>query len=407
MINLSRFANDLTGWRVGKLVVEHPVRRTRSGNVVWLCQCDCGGAVERVGSLLAQADWGLQHCGCERALPPSPATADASESSEQEKAYFAGYTDAEGCISLGHFTRNERSYWFAFVCFGQTRPMVVERMHAVYGGSVRVAKRDRRRRRQKHLRLQRRSDVQRFLSDVTPHLREKRAQAEVVLNDFNPRADHATNTKLFALLAQFKAQRLGPLALDPRRAITRQANQRCSDCAAPAFSRGFCAKHYQRAKRQGRIVPNRRGEGVPFVHHRLLNEFDAPYFAGYFDGDGCVAISREKQRWYPRITFQQTQPDALVELHAIYGGSLTIEGGRSSRHRPKIYFQLVQRQAVFAFLYDILPFVIEKRDQVEAFLSTYRPDMSFADGKILKDRLSAMKRCTFGETSDPIDRMAT
>lgn len=67
MINLSRHANDLTGWRVGMLVAEYPVRRMRSSqNIVWFCRCDCGGSVERAGSLLWRSNWGLQHCGCER-----------------------------------------------------------------------------------------------------------------------------------------------------------------------------------------------------------------------------------------------------------------------------------------------------------------------------------------------------
>ena len=60
---------------------------------------------------------------------------------EQEKAYFAGYTDAEGCISIycnksGY--RQMSPQWCAYVNFSQTCPMVVKKMHALYGGSLYV-----------------------------------------------------------------------------------------------------------------------------------------------------------------------------------------------------------------------------------------------------------------------------
>lgn len=267
-----------------------------------------------------------------------------------------------------------------------------------------MAKRDHRRRRQKQLRLQRLSDVRRFLADVAPHLREKRKQAEIVLHAFDPRARYADSRALVDQLIQLKAKRIDTaIAITPRLALSRQEHLTCIDCLAKAFSRGFCAKHYQKAKREGRVVTNPKGTGVPFTYGRALKEFDPPYFAGYFDGDGCVAIASEKQRWYPRISFQQTQPDTVMELHATYGGSLTLEQGRGKNRRPKLCFQLVQREAVFALLRDIRPFVVEKRDQVELLFARYRTDMSFEDGKMLKDQLSELKFRTFSETSDPLN----
>jgi hypothetical protein len=328
----------------------------------------------------------------------------AATVSNHEKAYFAGYTDAEGCVSIAAFTRGAACYWFAFVCFGQTQPTVVERLHSVYGGHMRVRKRGHRRR-QKEVRLQGLGDVRRFLLDVLPHLREKRAQAEIVLNRFDPKADRATNQALLNRLVKLKAKRLASTAMsliERRLSITPQAHLKCFDCADRAFARGFCAKHYQKAKREGRIATNPKGTGVPFTYIRALKEFEAPYFAGYFDGDGCIAIWADvgERHWYPRITFRQTQPDTLIELHSIYGGSLTVGKARGERRRPTLVYQLIQRAAVFALLRDMLPFLVEKRDQVEIFLARYRSDMGAAAGKQLKDRLSEMKRRSFGESSD-------
>ena len=398
MIKLSRFANDLTGQRIGKLLVEYPVRRTpKSLNVVWFCRCDCGGSIERVGSLL-RAERGLQHCGCERARPALPASTRVAL---QEKAYFAGYTDAEGCIGIATFTRKASRYWYAYVYFGQTRPMVVERLHAVYGGMTTVRKRDHRRR-QKELRLQAINEVRQFLTDVLPQLREKRNQAEIVLNQFDPKAAHTINQTLMEHLSHLKEKRLEHVVIEPRLAIASQARLKCHDCGEGAVSRGFCARHYVKARREGRFTTNPKGAGVPFTYGRVLREFDAPYFAGYFDGDGCIAIASEKKCWYPRITFSQTQADTLIELHAVYGGSLRPEKARSKRRRPKLNYQLVQREAVYAFLHDIRPFVVEKRDQVELFLTRYRAGMPFDEGKRLKKQLSVMKRQTFSEPSDPL-----
>lgn len=183
--------------------------------------------------------------------------------------------------------------------------------------------------------------------------------------------------------------------IEPRLSISPQAHLKCLNCAERAFARGFCGRHYQKARREGRITTNRKGTGVPFAYGRPLKEFEAPYFAGYFDGDGCIQLASEngsRRSWYPRITFAQTQPDTLIELHAIYGGSLTLEEARTERHRPKLLYQLAQRAAVFAMLRDMRQFLIEKRDQVELLLAQFRPDMPFDDGKKLKDQLSKMKQ---------------
>jgi hypothetical protein len=100
------------------------------------------------------------------------------------------------------------------------------------------------------------------------------------------------------------------------------------------------------------------------------------------------------------VAFAQTQPDTLMELHALYGGSLTVDPPRGPTRRPKLFYQLVQRHAVLALLRDIQPFLVEKRDQVELFLAKYQADLSFEDGQKLKAQLSEMKRRTFDETSE-------
>ena len=268
-------------------------------------------------------------------------------------------------------------------------------MQAAYGGSARVEK-QKRGRPMKHWRLQAIDEARRFLTDITPYLREKREQAEIVLNQFDPKADHTTNLIFSDRLAQLKDKRVADVEIQSRLAIaSRDPDRKCFDCGEPAFARGFCAKHYQKAKREKRFTANVKGEGVPFSYGRALTALDAPYFAGYFDGDGSLMLRPEKNRWYPRIAFGQTQPDAVIDLHVTYGGSLKVIKGKGVDPKPILFYQLTQREAVLALLRDIQPFSVEKRAQIDLFLNTYQPEMLFADGRALQGWLSAMKKTTF------------
>lgn len=312
--------------------------------------------------------------------------------SDRVSAYIAGYTDAEGCI--GVYLDNSTSVWHAQVSFHQTRPAVIDSLLLpTYGGS-KYGETPKRGRPIWKYQIQAIDDVRRFLADVLPYLREKREQAELVLNDFDPKADYNTNLVLADKLSRLKDKRLEPVVLTSRLAIApRDPDRKCFDCGEPAFARGFCAKHYQKARREGRIkalAP--KGQGVPFTYGRELAPLDAPYFAGYFDGDGCLDLRPEKQRWYPRVAFGQTQPDVVIDLRVIYGGSLTFQTAKKKSTKPSLFYQLCQREAVLAFLRDIQEYTVEKRDQIDLFLARYRPDLSREDGEKLQAELSEMKK---------------
>ena len=308
--------------------------------------------------------------------------------SDQQKSYAAGYTDAEGCIGV----YRKPTGWALIVAFKQTRPDVIDQLHAEYGGSFTFEK-QKRGRPLKHWRLQALDEAKRFLVDVLPYLREKREQADLVLAKFDPRAAHVDNMILAQRLGDLKDKRISDVAIQSRLAIAaRDPNRKCLDCGAPAFARDFCSKHYASAKYHGRIVANKKGEGVPFTYGRPLAPLDAPYFAGYFDGDGSVGLRPEGRRWHPRIAFGQTQPDVVIDLHQIYGGSLKVQKGKGVDPKPLLFYQLTQRQAVLAMLRDIQPFSVEKRDQVDLIVNTFDPNMSFENGQAMQEQLSTMKK---------------
>lgn len=53
---------DLTGNRYGMLTVLKRADYNKGKAVVWVCQCDCGNIVDKVGNYLKSGD--TQSCGC-------------------------------------------------------------------------------------------------------------------------------------------------------------------------------------------------------------------------------------------------------------------------------------------------------------------------------------------------------
>lgn len=53
---------DLTGKRFGKLVVKKRVENDKYGNVVWLCDCDCGKTTKALNCRLKNGS--VKSCGC-------------------------------------------------------------------------------------------------------------------------------------------------------------------------------------------------------------------------------------------------------------------------------------------------------------------------------------------------------
>lgn len=91
----------------------------------------------------------------------------------------------------------------------------------------------------------------------------------------------------------------------------------------------------------------------------------AQYIAGFFDGEGCVAVyAKKKQSFFLRTQLAQNKTTASVamfqKLVERYGGRWSEQ--RSLSGRQKLNWQLSSDKAV-AFLEEILPFLILKREQ--------------------------------------------
>ncbi len=53
---------DLTGKRFGRLTVIKRADYNKNNRIVWICKCDCGEIIDKIGSYLKNGE--TQSCGC-------------------------------------------------------------------------------------------------------------------------------------------------------------------------------------------------------------------------------------------------------------------------------------------------------------------------------------------------------
>lgn len=306
----------------------------------------------------------------------------------QQCAYFAGYFDAEG--SLGVFPANAGRSWCTRVSFGQTNPAVLHQLHDIYGGTLsKIQRQSANWRDQTHWVLSRFNVVACFLQDIQPYLGEKRDQVEAVLSRFSTRMPALDAQKLIRDLQRMKKTKLTVKRLPIKVQSSPSAYKvRCGadDCKRPARAQSLCTLHYQRARSAGTLQvlqPNR--SATAFTRPKIIPT-ELAYFAGYFDGDGSVDLRQHSSTWHLAIAFNQTRPEALLCMHAVYGGTLRFQKKKPPR-RHQLKWSLTRREAVLAFLRDVQPHVIEKRREVDLLLVQYTSTMTTAQGQALVTNL--------------------
>jgi hypothetical protein len=131
---------------------------------------------------------------------------------------------------------------------------------------------------------------------------------------------------------------------------------------------------------------------------------DLAYWAGLFDGEGCVLIARGRnpgrkvvQHWLT-VSVSNTDLDVLRELGERFGGSIATDRTRKP-HWHTCYHWHTSGRIAAAFLSAILPFARVKRAQIElalAFQSSLDGRARTAEVQAERDavyyQLRAMKR---------------
>jgi hypothetical protein len=104
------------------------------------------------------------------------------------------------------------------------------------------------------------------------------------------------------------------------------------------------------------------------------------YIAGYFDGEGCVLLS--KKGWIT-CRIRSAYRSTLEEIHAQYGGYICVEK-KTHIHRKQLWSWTIATRQAERFLRDIEPILQEKKEQVRIVLA-YQVGRNTTSGKSLTD----------------------
>lgn len=92
---------------------------------------------------------------------------------------------------------------------------------------------------------------------------------------------------------------------------------------------------------------------------------DIAYAAGFFDGEGCISISKNGA---VDIRVTTTAHNVLVKLQSVFGGTIT---QRIQRVNKKQYAYSFYGENAIEFIKIIKPYLIDKLPQAEAILEYY------------------------------------
>ena len=105
-----------------------------------------------------------------------------------------------------------------------------------------------------------------------------------------------------------------------------------------------------------------------------MGKLDLAYFAGFFDGEGCIQIASQRRQWkgrpyrYYRLELVVASTNHwIIELMKFqFGGAVYEENreGHPKSHRPAWRWMICARRAK-TFLEDVLPYLKLKRAEAE------------------------------------------
>ncbi len=154
----------------------------------------------------------------------------------------------------------------------------------------------------------------------------------------------------------------------------------------------------------------------------ISNE-DKAYFAGLFDGEGCVVINRADHNLM--VTFGLTYAPVLYKMLNLFGGSVhkrNMQNMKNSPHTNKliesgvcnisnwkqVYVYTVRGKDAWLFLKSIEQYSIEKKEQISIAIEffngrthKYKSKSQIERGEFFYEKLRSMKK----NSSDDIDIM--
>lgn len=86
-----------------------------------------------------------------------------------------------------------------------------------------------------------------------------------------------------------------------------------------------------------------------------MNEAEAAWLAGMYEGEGCLYSRITQRRRYPRIRIRMTDEDVVRKIHTISGVGLFYESSPPKENRQQLYVWEVNKlsdvKTVFRHIY--------------------------------------------------------
>lgn len=96
-----------------------------------------------------------------------------------------------------------------------------------------------------------------------------------------------------------------------------------------------------------------------------MREVDIAYAAGFFDGEGCISISKNGS---VDVRIVNTSKAVLVKLQSLFGGSIT---NRTQKINKSQYTYSLYGEEAIEFLNILKPYLVEKLTQVDTVFEYY------------------------------------
>ena len=102
-----------------------------------------------------------------------------------------------------------------------------------------------------------------------------------------------------------------------------------------------------------------------------MDEYRKAYFAGFFDGEGCISLVRGG----PTIAVAVVQVDRapLDLLSSTYGGKVNLHGKPAKESHQQAYRWQVYGSRARVFLEDVRPYLIVKAEKTDEALAMRDP----------------------------------
>ena len=87
------------------------------------------------------------------------------------------------------------------------------------------------------------------------------------------------------------------------------------------------------------------------------------WFAGLFEGDGCLSnyytSDRNASKW--QMMLNMTDHDVVQKIHRLFGGKLYFRESKNPKHKDKSYWQTGDTRVIYALCAAMIPFMGARR----------------------------------------------